>query len=171
PSSSGIVLRLCHARSMVARGRWSRSSRISVPSSSGIVLRRAQKLEARAAKFHFSPLLIGDRSATLLVTAPPRIPARTISVPSSSGIVLRPRRSHGRRSAISLRDFSPLLIGDRSATIEGRDGAPRLLHFSPLLIGDRSATVRLAHGLTFRTEFQSPPPRGSFCDRRGRLAS
>src|SRR5581483_123418 len=87
---------------------------ISVPSSSGIVLRRKRRLRA----LHV-----------------PRI-----SVPSSSGIVLR-HPPFVRTSQRVLYYFSPLLIGDRSATATGRPRSGRV------------------------NRFQSPPHRGSFCDR------
>ena len=64
---------------------------------------------------------------------------KALSVPSSSGSGLqrRERQRHAKRAV----PFSPLLIGERSATeLELVGSEPVLSTFSPLLIGERSAT-------------------------------
>ena len=88
---------------------------LSVPSSSGNGLQLSRQPLAAGPSPAFSPLLIGERSATPIIDNEPQLPVTA---------------------------FSPLLIGERSATKVRpfrlhRNGSP----FSPLLIGERSATV------------------------------
>ena len=143
------------------------TSRLSVPSSSGNVVR------------HQAPSL-------------PPLPGRLpLSVPSSSGNVVRlvavlcfallfllfqspPHRGTscdlcGDAGVFRSTDgaFSPLLIGERRATrVVPRVGGLRVVAFSPLLIGERRATDRgLRFSENLANSFQSPPHRGTSCDR------
>ena len=148
--------------------RWHRSAtsspRVSVPSSSGNKLRR--RIRAR----------------------PRRRPA--VSVPSSSGNKLRPSASRvaprhpgfsplliGEQTATrrpasdtsSVVSFSPLLIGEQTATPLGQARVAICGSFSPLLIGEQTATpwlARIDHGGS--STFQSPPHRGTNCDSSDR---
>ena len=159
---------------------------VSVPSSSGNKLRRSGSRPIRAGSSRFSPLLIGEQTATQAAMSAwsRRIPFQSpphrgtncdrdepahrdtrwhrVSVPSSSGNKLRHCVDRGASNNCS---FSPLLIGEQTATQIGRaDRIRRLIvsvpsssgnklrrsqdwrtaarssGFSPLLIGEQTAT-------------------------------
>ena len=133
PSSSGNGLQPAVARAGDGSGVC-----LSVPSSSGNGLQLMTDQVASERTFPFSPLLIGERSATL--------PAFQV-------------REHNHGS------FSPLLIGERSATIAARNAWRDCgFSFSPLLIGERSATWEKARNASISSCFQSPPHRGTVCN-------
>ncbi len=221
-----------------------RRQRLSVPSSSGNVLRLSQSQPTqRSTVSSFSPLLIGECSATQTSRLRRLCAIEHLSVPSSSGNVLRLKRTSalirirryafqspphrgmfcdcriacvircarivfqspphrgmfcdirhlGRPAGSQLPPFSPLLIGECSATTTTAsvtDGSASA--FSPLLIGECSATLAACSigaaphaSRTFSplligecsatdhrvecqrgdwSSFQSPPHRGMFCD-------
>ena len=163
PSSSGNVVRL--------EDRPLRAVLIdvplSVPSSSGNVVRRGEPgLLDRPAPGAFSPLLIGERGATGGGAAHRGVVA-FLSVPSSSGNVVRHRRS------FRVHDYHHLSVPSSSGNVVrlvplfGREH--RAPPFSPLLIGERGATPCIAVVVHGGHLFQSPPHRGTWCDRsRGR---
>ena len=64
----------------------------------------------------------------------------------------------------SFATFSPLLIGERSATHTKNVAGAFGLTFSPLLIGERSATLFGRHTANADGLFQSPPHRGAVCN-------
>src|SRR5581483_3426747 len=101
---------LCNAHAGLQPGR---DPCLSVPSSSGNTLQRFSPHAVRIKKNPFSPLFIGEYSAT---DAPRRDApsARGLSVPSSSGNTLQlPPRNREKYLRSS---FSPLFIGEYSAT-------------------------------------------------------
>ncbi len=166
---------------------------LSVPSSSGIVVRRSEQPSAcRIVCDPFSPLLIGDRRATGVEEA-----VLGAFVASFSPLLIGDRRATGAPLGPvgAIGGFqSPPHRGsscDPGGTLDmltcesGRTSSP----FSPLLIGDRRATrgPRAFHGVNRhlsvpsssgivvrptrsvscspgRGSFQSPPHRGSSCD-------
>ncbi len=162
---------------------------LSVPSSSGNVVRRTGTPQQWSRLRAFSPLLIGERGATAArypearryacFQSPPHrgtwcdapsdevtLGHQVLSVPSSSGNVVRPHPPESRHEGID--PFSPLLIGERGATVRRPQGSGlRPPAFSPLLIGERGATPAPLERLARRLRcFQSPPHRGTWCDAR-----
>src|SRR5581483_8751467 len=159
---------------------------LSVPSSSGNVVRRPAPAKTRPATPPFSPLLIGERGAT---AGPSRSSSWTRTF---SPLLIGERGAPGVTVDVqwSAYAFSPLLIGERGATLFqvfpalsepnafsplliGERGAtyglvtPELAAaaFSPLLIGERGATLGRLFTRNHNRVFQSPPHRGTWCDR------
>ena len=90
---------------------------------------------------------------------------QSLSVPSSSGNGLQLRL----RSTCMIRrtTFSPLLIGERSATSHSPGRARGSLYpFSPLLIGERSATIVVAQCRAFFLVLSVPSSSGNGLQRR-----
>src|SRR5579871_6070356 len=111
---------------------------------------------------YFSPLLIGESSATRPCSTPKRCPRNfsPLLIGESSATA-----AIGRAGQRFHRDFSPLLIGESSATQSAPYHGAKPFDFSPLLIGESSATHQenpCTHACFL--EFQSPPHRGIFCD-------
>src|SRR5581483_7159875 len=146
-----------------SKGR-KRSPRLSVPSSSGNTLQHrllasqiamslfqsplhrgilcngysagGKALESAA----FSPLFIGEYSATRADRWPTSSSCSSLSVPSSSGNTLQRQRTREKQGTELA--FSPLFIGEYSATAQKQaETMRRLAAFSPLFIGEYSATA------------------------------
>ncbi len=196
------------------RSRSARRSTLSVPSSSGKILRRAHPAGRRSRPHHFqSPPHRGRfcdarlgqemRSATSFQSPPHRgrfcdgehgdgpLDADRLSVPSSSGKILR-LAEDGVRPLITATPFSPLLIGEDSATTGrsvGRAPGPalsvpsssgKILRRKPTSADARRASLSVpsSSGKILRRDarashrslfvFQSPPHRGRFCDTGAR---
>ncbi len=159
PSSSGNTLQQCSGelvrsrnknfqsplhRGILCNARRARPREfcgfLSVPSSSGNTLQHLWHVEHVARQHPFSPLFIGEYSATLLWVGQLLHQPTNLSVPSSSGNTLQP--AGASTSATELVPFSPLFIGEYSATLNEADRvADRERPFSPLFIGEYSATM------------------------------
>ncbi len=114
----------------------------------------------------FSPLLIGESSATRRDTAAARARrGRRLSVPSSSGNLLRhhvPSVDKKKEAPLSVPSSSGnlLRLWERDVRCVGHQA------FSPLLIGESSATQPRPNWRPTPLFFQSPPHRGIFCDTK-----
>ena len=148
----------------------------------------------------FSPLLIGESSATCARLLEGQVPAnRDFQSPPHRGIFCdgRQRRLRPMLQQIAM-PFSPLLIGESSATCDAVLEQWIWSSFSPLLIGESSATCSVLRGERASASislsvpsssgnllrlpgtspvsvhpggFQSPPHRGIFCDERLKRSS
>src|SRR5579883_3354836 len=117
PSSSGNLLRQA---SQSPQNRRSRSDFSPLLIGESSATARAVGDNAGQRDDYFSPLLIGESSATLRATITKAI-EQGISVPSSSGNLLRPApRSKGEIEGTG--DFSPLLIGESSDNVRTKAG-------------------------------------------------
>src|SRR5581483_9119114 len=137
---------------------------LSVPSSSGNTLQLCPCLTILNHPPPFSPLFIGEYSATSRWERTTPDARSILSVPSSSGNTLQP--AGASTSATELVPFGPLFIGEYSATLNEADRvADRERPFSPLFIGEYSATMN-GHLLVAvnRITFQSPLHRGILCN-------
>src|SRR5581483_4796802 len=134
PSSSGNTLQ----RKMRALPTSSVTA-FQSPLHRGILCNNPATLTAQERLVSFSPLFIGEYSATRIHRARRRRDSR-LSVPSSSGNTLQ--RGGARHRQARHAPFSPLFIGEYSATAAARTGVRRGMEtFSPLFIGEYSATI------------------------------
>ena len=140
---------------------------LSVPSSSGNKLQLTRWARKAKVLFPFSPLLIGEQTATAPRADSPWHPL-SLSVPSSSGNKLQlshPRVQWSQHSCLSV----PSSSGNKlqlSKTVER--GATPEEAFSPLLIGEQTATRTKASYVWPASGFQSPPHRGTNCNSSAR---
>src|SRR5581483_5079331 len=130
---------LCNA-ALCASRKW--QAALSVPSSSRNTLQLVARSEADGAITPFSPLFIGEYSATAARGGPAELRGSPFS-PLFIGEYSATRKGMSSAAPRS-NPFSPLFIGEYSATAP-RPRRPRwFLPFSPLFIGEYSATEDMA---------------------------
>ena len=157
PPHRGAV---CNARRPPASARA--PAAFQSPPHRGAVCNPLPAVRGAGITYPFSPLLIGERSATRVTRRAARLQG-DLSVPSSSGSGLQQSfRGCTKGSRLA---FSPLLIGERSATACALYGGPE--HFAFQSPPHRGAVCnahppRYIHQLL--VHFQSPPHRGAVCN-------
>ncbi len=116
------------------------ASEISVPSLSGMLL---QRRERAIPPWRWSRISVPSLSGMLLQLVSTALPGRTaggFQSPLCRGCFCNKKSTATARAA---KYFSPLFVGDASATRQGYSFAVLIQYFSPLFVGDASATAPL----------------------------
>src|SRR5581483_10839172 len=135
---------------------------LSVPSSSGNTLQRSPLARPSSPTLTFSPLFIGEYSATRIYDEASLVRQISFQSPLHRGILcnVASREWHRFTQCLSVPSSSGNTLQLSSAR---RPRAPRQT-FSPLFIGEYSATDESASELNNLPTFQSPLHRGILCN-------